>query len=239
MSYKETIEDTVVYWYHLAEQKDIFTEGYVGVTNQPKRRHQQHMLNRSKCTVLHRALVKHGDNIIKDIVLSGTREECIAEEIRLRPNKQTGWNIVEGGGSTPDCTGRTHSAETKAKISKGNKGKNLGAKSKFKGITNRYSDEHKKLLGSYHKGKIISQKHRNSITEKLSGKGSPLSRFIVLEHIDKVGETFKFGSIGEAAKELNLTRSALKATVLRKSTSYNKKGWKVLFELSHPKLGQV
>ena len=65
---------------------------------------------------MRRAFEKYGeDGIVKDVVFTGTREECLAKEIELRPTSNIGWNIVPGGGSAPDCTGRKHSEETKAK----------------------------------------------------------------------------------------------------------------------------
>lgn len=239
MGWKEA-DEVVVYWYHLEEHKDIYSEGYVGVTSRQKQRHWQHTSWKgSSCLILRRAFEKYGeDRILKDVVFNGTREECLLKEVELRPTGPIGWNAVAGGGVTPDCTGRVHSEETKAKIGRGNKGKNSGRTSPFKGVTGRYSEDTLEAIGAAHIGKIISEEHRKAITEKLSGSKSVRARHIVLCHVDSPDKEHYFGSIGEAARSTGVSRSALKSTVRYRRTTYNRKGWRVLFDKSHPELGQ-
>lgn len=233
-------KETVVYWYHLPIHTDITTEGYVGVTNNQKQRHWEHVKgSNTGCYIMRRAFEKYGeDGIVKDVVFIGTREECLAKELELRPTNKIGWNIVPGGGDAPDCTGKKHSEETKAKIAAGNKGKNLGKVSPFKGKSRNYSDATKEAIGAAQRGKTISEEHRKAITEKLSGGNSPKARYIVMCHEDSPEVEVRFESITEAAEYTGVSSSALKSTVRRKSLSYNKKGWKVLFDKSHPELGQ-
>jgi len=93
---------SIVYWLHLSEHKDIFTEGYVGITknraaqrwqaykNQTKRLNKQH--------VLRNAIAKHHDKLICEVVVVGeSREYCESIEAKLRPSNNIGWNIAIGG----------------------------------------------------------------------------------------------------------------------------------------------
>lgn len=89
-----------VYWIHLPEHTDIFTEGYVGITNNPKRRFNDHHKIRDKRRQIHinNAIDKYGwDNLVKDIILMSTRRYCLEIERKLRPDIQVGWNIEKGG----------------------------------------------------------------------------------------------------------------------------------------------
>lgn len=239
MGWKEA-DEVVVYWYRLKEHVDIHSQGYVGVTSRQKQRHWQHTSwIGSSCLILRRAFEKYGEDLIlKDVVFKGTREECLLKEIELRPTAPIGWNAVAGGGVTPDCTGRVHSDETKAKIGRGNKGKNLGRVSPFKGVTGRYSESTLEAIGVAHRGKTISEEHKESCRQKLSGSKHVYARHIVLCHVDSPDVEHYYGSIGEAAVVTGVSRPALKSTVSNRRTTYNRKGWRVLFEKSHPELGQ-
>jgi len=239
MGWKEK-DEVVVYWYHLESHNDVMSQGYVGVTSNQKERHWQHTKwVGSNSLVLRKAFEKYGeDSIHKTILLTGSKEECLLEEARLRPAKSIGWNIAIGGGYAPDCTGRKHSEETKAKISRGNKGKNLGKVSPMKGSTGRYSKETLEAIGISQRGKTISKAHREAITFKLSGSKNKAARYIVLIHQSNPTKEFYFGSIIEASLGTGVSRSALKSTIVRQAKTYNKKGWRVLFDKSHPELGQ-
>jgi len=239
MSYTKS-QDVIVYWYHLSSHSDVLSEGYIGVTNCPKRRHWEHVTGRGKCVHLYEAFLKYGaDKILKDVVFSGTRDECFQEEIRLRPKPNIGWNIVSGGGITPSWKGKKHSSVTRAKMSASNKGKNLGRVSPFKGVTGRYSEKTLEAIGKAQRGKCISEWHKEQCRKKLSGAKSPHARFIALCHKDCPEKILIFGSIGEASRCLEIGRSALKSTVLHHRITFNRKGWKVLYSESHPKLGQL
>lgn len=93
---------SIVYWLHLPEHKDIFSEGYVGITkdkatkrwqaykNQTKRLDKQHALKN--------AIAKHYDRLICEVVVVGeNREYCESIEAKLRPTNNIGWNIAVGG----------------------------------------------------------------------------------------------------------------------------------------------
>jgi group I intron endonuclease len=89
----------IVYWVHLKEHTDIASQGYVGVALNFKERMYRHL----KVTVkldchFANAINKYGwDNMVKDIVFTGTEEECYLKEKELRPQFEVGWNEAIGG----------------------------------------------------------------------------------------------------------------------------------------------
>jgi len=94
-----------VYWLHKPEYTDIHSQGYVGVSNDPKRRLNEHKLDSKsdKNPYLARVLNKH--QIIQSIIFQETEEECYAREEMLRPEKNIGWNITRGGFRPPSRKG--------------------------------------------------------------------------------------------------------------------------------------
>lgn len=89
----------VVYWIHLKEHTDIAKDGYVGVSVNFKSRMYRH---KNITTTLNchfgNAINKHGwNNLIKEIIFEGTKEECYAKEKELRSSFQIGWNEAIGG----------------------------------------------------------------------------------------------------------------------------------------------
>lgn len=91
----------IVYWIHTPEQKDMYSEGYIGITKNPaKQRWVQHLActkNNRKNNKLYEVL-KDEDNLIFDVVAVGeTREYCEHIEHSLRPTPYIGWNTAPGG----------------------------------------------------------------------------------------------------------------------------------------------
>ena len=118
----------------------------------------------------------------------------------------------KGGGTTPDCTGRVHTQETKDAIANKNRitKSSRNYESKFKGDTDRWSEEQKALIGSYHTGKTITQEHRQAISDKLSGKNSPVAVSIkIVDTID--GTEHSFDTLKEAAEVLGINYQTLRA----------------------------
>lgn len=102
-----TIKESVVYWIHTQEHEDVTRQGYVGVSTNVDKRLKEHF-NKMKRGVhenihLQRALKIY--HIYVDILFIGSLEECLELEKTLRPVKQIGWNICEGGGMPPVTTG--------------------------------------------------------------------------------------------------------------------------------------
>ena len=136
----------VVYWLHRKTHKNILTEGYVGITINPERREKEY--RRVSGTGLHnihltRALEKY-DDIVFEVIFDGTRDECINEEIRLRPEKNIGWNIAMGGFFPPDVTGIKRSEKTRQLMSENNVG--------FSG--RKHTTKTKEMMSLSHKGQL-------------------------------------------------------------------------------------
>jgi len=90
-----------LYWISHPNHTDIFSQGYVGISNRYKRRLWEHE-NLNQNTHLKRAIAKYGwDNLVKKVMLIGDTEYCLDVELKLRPTDKIGWNIVKGGGKPP------------------------------------------------------------------------------------------------------------------------------------------
>ena len=111
-----------VYWIHRDVHTDPSSDGYVGVTNEFDRRILTHF-RKPENKHLANALKKY-DDVKKDIIWEGTREECLLAEFLLRPEIGIGWNINIGGGMPPKITDLPQINEIKDKISTTLKAKN-------------------------------------------------------------------------------------------------------------------
>lgn len=231
----EVIEkEYYVYWYHLPEHTDLNVQGYVGVTSNLYERDKCHRnYGKGYGVILRKALIKYGDRVQRRILCSGITQEMAYEVERLlRPLPKIGWNVAVGGGLPPSCLGRKHSEETKKRISETNKltkSKRVYANS-WKGKTGRYSEEHKEHLGSFHKGKSISEEHKKAISEKNSGKDNHMAVPLILVHISNPDKTHVFDTIKHAAQETGMNYSALRTQYQNKAVRYNRKGWKILWD---------
>ena len=219
-----------LYWYHLKEHRstDVATEGYIGITNNLVDRHYAHSSGRTNAH-LRNAFKKYGTSIIKTILFEGSENECQALEKTLRPTAKIGWNLAIGGGIPPSNLGKKHTTETKNKIGLGNKGKNLGRLSHFKGNSNRWDTKQKKMIGLVHKDKVITTKHREAISEKNRGTNHPRSTPITLVNILTPSIKYTFINMREASEILMLSYPSLRSQFRLRTKSFNKKGWKILF----------
>lgn len=221
-----------LYWYHLPEHTDPNTQGYIGITNNLESRKSQHKHaahTKQLPYKFYNAYRKYEDDLIIDILHTGTEEDITSLEIEYRPKENIGWNSVIGGGLPPDCTGRKHSEETKRKIGDAQRGVSKG-ESPFKGMTNRHSDETKELIGSYHKGKTISDAHKQAISEKMSGANSPRTKWECFSHKDNPSVMHMFVSQKQAAEHIGSPYSTIRAQVQmyknKGLNNYNRKGWR-------------
>ena len=123
-----------VYWIHLPEHTDMFSQGYIGITVQDIRvRYSEHKATaKAGKAIISKALLKYkGQTKIKTILV-GSVDYCKDFEKRIRPTERIGWNTVCGGGKPPvfrghseeskllikaASTGRKHTEESKAKMS--------------------------------------------------------------------------------------------------------------------------
>lgn len=209
-----------IYWIHMSEHSDPFTEGYIGLSNQPEKRLRAHTTDAALVgsKYVRKYVEEYGtENIQHKILHSGLPlEEAKQYEFAYRPTPRIGWNIQKGGGSTPNCSGRTHTSETKTKIAESNtRTKSTRTyTSHFKGMTTRHSDEMKQHLGSFHKGKTISEEHKRAITEKNSGINNPKSKSITLyDHVLQLKTTYV--NLREAASMLGINYSTIRSAVQR------------------------
>lgn len=92
---------TSLYWIRCEDHTDMFSQGYVGVSSNTEARFLRHS-RYSGNQHLKAAIKKYGwDKLIKQIVLIGEEKYCYDLESKIRPIKQIGWNIAEGGAKPP------------------------------------------------------------------------------------------------------------------------------------------
>lgn len=115
-----------VYWIRHQDHTDIFSQGYVGISNKPKERWRHHCTKPSNLHMKN-AIAKYGwDNLVKEVILISDKDYCLNIEKKLRPSDFIGWNSMVGGGMPPRPKkgmgqGRKLSDETKAKIAEAGK----------------------------------------------------------------------------------------------------------------------
>lgn len=189
-----------VYWIRKYEHTEITSQGYVGITKNTKDRWQAHKECKKACHHLENAIQKHGwDSLVKEIIFTGTFEECQLKEQELRPLPMIGWNIRAGGqsiGALADVS--------KAKISAANKG------------------------NKYCLGRVMSKNTRDKIAKARSGlklsteHKLSISAGLCIEVVCiNTGQVFK--SVKEAAQWCGLkTPSAISAVCLGKRKSAGK-----------------
>ena len=117
----------IVYWIHLPEHKDPFTEGYIGVTTNKRRRWNQHKhsTKKAKLGVFQKVILKYTwEYLIKTTIFKGPEEGCYQLEEYFRADTSIGWNLVPGGVHSGvhkkernGFYGKTHSKELKQKLS--------------------------------------------------------------------------------------------------------------------------
>lgn len=98
------MHECVVYWLKDKTCTDPEKHGYIGITKRLPRRVTEHRR-------------KFGADFDVEVLFRGTRDECLAEEKRLRPWFDIGWNLISGGLT------RRYPPSSKEKIGNGNRGK--------------------------------------------------------------------------------------------------------------------
>jgi group I intron endonuclease len=124
-----------VYWIHHKDHTDMFSQGYIGVSSNVKKRWYDHNHKPSNAH-LQNAINKYGwDSLVKEVLLVANKAYCLMVESQLRSTDSTGWNVVKGGGMPPifTKTGWKHTEEAKEKNRQAHLGKTL-------------TEEHKKKL---------------------------------------------------------------------------------------------
>ena len=94
-----------VYWIHHPEHTDMFSQGYIGVSKDLKKRWNDHAKRTNNAHLLH-AIKKYGwDSLVKEVVLVADEAYCLMIEAKLRAEDKIGWNIIKGGGMPPKVGG--------------------------------------------------------------------------------------------------------------------------------------
>ncbi len=113
-----------VYWIKRTCHNDVYTEGYIGITDNPDRRYKEHQKFSNKNKKLVHAFRKY-DDISYVVLKEDTEENCKLLEFELRPDVQIGWNIVPGGDKPPinrgTWVGKKLTDEHKRHVSEGMK----------------------------------------------------------------------------------------------------------------------
>ncbi len=201
-----------LYWYKLPNHTCPITQGYIGITNDIKRRKLQHKYQSNPKnlsyidTHFYRAVNAYGglDALVFEILHEGTFEEICKLENNYRPQLNIGWNVAVGG-EMP------------------------GAVSIFKGVTDRWNEEQKANISKHHKGKKLSEDHIQTLKGKNRASTS-LGTEITLYHKDDPKKTYTYHSLSEASRQLEIPLSRLKSKHLRKYSSYGDDGWAILFD---------
>lgn len=108
----------VVYWIHLKTEIDYNTQGYIGVTNNPKKRLAAHKQGYGNSNVKYQ--YQHNEeDIVYEILYESNEEECYNFEKKIRPTPLIGWNKAEGGHKPPSPKGNTARAIKASKALKG------------------------------------------------------------------------------------------------------------------------
>jgi predicted GIY-YIG superfamily endonuclease len=176
---------TSVYWIRHQDHTDIFTQGYIGITNNFDKRMSTHKTKPCN-TYFKNAINKYGwENLIKEVILIADKTYCLMVEEKLRNLNNIGWNIAIGGG-VPPVPLKKHGIEMRKKISEINKIRLQDPIYRKKFTKARLG------LTSWNKGKKASpetiEKLRLSHIGKPSGKKG---KIVSQESINKLKETFK------------------------------------------------
>jgi len=203
---------TYVYWLHLPEHSDMRTQGYIGVTNNPKQRLWEHFndvkTNKHCNPYLSRILKKYPKQIIQTIVFEGEKNVCYEYEEELRPSKNIGWNLNKGGDCPPSALGRTLSNEHKRKIGKANSGRVYVC-----------SDKTKQKISVATTGKVLTEEHKQKIREARKHQifTEETKKKLSVSHLGNVPGNAKsiqtplgtFTSISRAAKSHNVVTKTI------------------------------
>lgn len=207
---------SVLYWIHLKEHTDMFSEGYIGVSKNFNKRINKHFCtlrnNTHENDHLNNAynLYKE-ENLRVDKILIGTEDYCYEIEEKLRPDRNIGWNINKGGYKPPDPTGRILSEYTKNKISKSHMGLSYGP----------HTQEHKLKIKMANTGKKVSEKSilKRVETRKENNINNPEHTYII---IYPNGKEIIIQNLNKFSKENNLHAGHMHEVSHKKLKSHKK-----------------
>lgn len=160
-----------VYWIRAPEHTDMFSQGYIGVSNNSQRRFVEHSRARGNRHLAF-AIQKHGwGTLVKTEILVADVGYCLAIEAKLRPSDKIGWNLVAGGGKPPVLTGDRPVLRGRPAWNKGKKMLESTVEKVRAAVTKQMEDpEHRALLSRLKLGKPsgrLGVKHTAETIEKM------------------------------------------------------------------------
>lgn len=105
-----------VYWIRHINMINSAVEGYIGVTNNPRRRitnHRSKLRNNKHENVHFQRAYNIDEDLVIEFLMEGSENECYAREEILRPLPNIGWNINKGGTKPPSAYGKQHALGNK------------------------------------------------------------------------------------------------------------------------------
>jgi group I intron endonuclease len=94
-----------VYWIKRIDCTDIYSEGYVGISKNVKRRFNDHKRSKNRHSIVHNSILKYEDIEIINVHENLSLEEAKTIEEKYRPKECIGWNLAKGGGVPPSMKG--------------------------------------------------------------------------------------------------------------------------------------
>jgi len=186
--------------YHICKDGMAIDDGYIGVTCDTSKRFSRHKLDLKKgvhANVHLQRVYNKGYNLIYKVLVVGGKDYVYNLEKTLRPIKQIGYNIAEGGFHPPSNKGVPMDDEQKKKISLSNIGK-----------TN----------SKEHIAKIVSTRRTNG-SYKL-GKDNPCSKPVKQYSLER-NLLATFVSATEAGKILGYGQGVISNACRKSEKAYN------------------
>jgi hypothetical protein len=210
-----------VYWIKHKDHTDINTEGYVGITSgSVKRRYSTHLRvakklkngekqKASSIGIVHRAMVKYGDDIELVVLCECDLDYARWLENKLRPAPLIGWNICVGGGLNGRL-GRPQTDKQKSVVSAMRRGIPVDTSHMVEKLKNRDVPETERVA-------------RSEVMKSFSLINSPYSNKDVLSLANDIYHLYKKGyKHYRISNALNLNRSTnYKALFRRFSEGYD------------------
>lgn len=140
-----------LYWIHYPHHTDPFSEGYIGITSDPRRRIKSHQTNPYNRMV--KGAINKGAEMTILHEFESDKAALVIEE-SYRPSDLIGWNLTKGGGMPP----RTQqTAEARKRVSKQFRGK-------------KQSPEHVRKRTKARRGSKHSLETRQKMSEKAKAR---------------------------------------------------------------------
>lgn len=101
------------YVYHICKEGSSLSDGYIGISTEPKNRWVRHKAPNSDSNPLLKRAIRKYKPSFKIIAVFDTLEGALWQEYTLRPFDRMGWNLIRGGGLPPSMGGWNKGKKTK------------------------------------------------------------------------------------------------------------------------------